>query len=46
MSYPSGIFNWKTSLPQNSNLKVEEKFEFGKKRKGKGKGIRNGKGKK
>jgi hypothetical protein len=44
MSYPSGIFNWKTSLPQNSNLKVEEKFEFGKKRKGKG--IRNGKGKK
>jgi hypothetical protein len=41
MSYSSGIFNWKTSLPQNSNLKVEEKFEFEKKRKGKG--IRNGK---
>jgi hypothetical protein len=31
-------------LPQNSNLKFEEKFEFGKERKGKG--IRNGKGKK
>jgi hypothetical protein len=41
MSYSSGIFNWKTSWPQNSNLKVEEKFEFGKK--SKGKGIRNGK---